>query len=548
MKRLFITVLLVIVSLVAFNSCSKKAADMIVGHWKIASWYDGNYWDVFQSNAIWEFDSDGTLRFEAYGKVYQGTYSVVGSDVRLSYVMTIGNDQVDQFVDGKIINMGETWMEWSANYCAVDFYRTEESVPDLPGGVDIFYQISATASPFEGGSVSGAGSYKENDACTLVAVANPGYVFTNWTEDNNVISADEHYFFAVTGDRNLVANFELAYNPSQNLQFEWNGYVYRDGETIICGNDIGFGELVQYMQIRNATDEEGSIVIEKEVVQDLDGVSNFFCWGMCYGPNVISSLPVSVPAQSLNSEDLSFHALYEDQVYGVVVVRYYAYEENHPDERISITVRYNRFSGVITEGATISVTGDTWYVLDHQYSDGETIHLENATFGLYGAADDGGHQQLVSGGEEGIGDRLRIGQCGLYSTDYNYLYFNMGSSESLLFYGYVTSLDDGSILNDADVVFSPSSIWINGKLITSYDIRHLNLSTNMCLFANGKDGWDVVQDQTATLGTVTITDAYGNVTAKYIPTIDGNGTPYFYNSVSGAAIYHSGSGTPIFSR
>lgn len=61
-------------------------------------------------------------------------------------------------------------------------------------------------------------------------------------------------------------------------------------------------------------------------------------------------------------------------------------------------------------------------MLDHHYTDGETIHLENATFGLYGAADDGGHQQLVSGGER---ERLRIGQAGLIGTDYSYVYFHM---------------------------------------------------------------------------------------------------------------------------
>lgn len=109
-----------------------------------------------------------------------------------------------------------------------------------------------------------------------------------------------------------------------------------------------------------------------------------------------------------------------------------------------------------------------------------------------------------------------------------------------------TSLSDGYILNNADIIFSPTKIYINGTVITSYDTHHLNLNTNMCLFADDAEGWDVVQNQTATLGTVTFTDANGNITAHYIPTLDENGTPCFYNSVSGAYIYHSGSGTPIF--
>lgn len=331
-------------------------------------------------------------------------------------------------------------------------------------------------------------------------------------------------------------NESIAETPSQTVRLEWNGRVFYDGETVTCTNDEnGSGDLVQHIQIRNRTDEAKSFLIEQEVIQGVDGVT--------YS---ISTNRVSVSAQSVNDEELSFHALYEDQVYGFVEVKYYVYEENHSDEQISLTVRYNRFSGNISEGATISVTGDCWFVLDHQYFDGETIYLENATFGLYGAADDARHQQLISGGD---GERLRIGQAGLIWTNYSYVYFNMDygtTNEDSFHYGHTTSVAGGYILNNADIVFSPSSLWIDGILVTSYETRHCYLNTNMCLFANSEDGWDSVQGQTAALGTVTITDAYGDVTAKYIPMLDENRTPCFYNPVSGAYIYHSGSGTPIY--
>ena len=197
---------------------------------------------------------------------------------------------------------------------------------------------------------------------------------------------------------------------------------------------------------------------------------------------------------------------------------------------------------------TISVSGDTWFVIDHKYSDGETIHLENATFGLYGAATDAGHQQLISGGERGQTQSLRIGQAGLVWTNYSYVYFNMKDPIPIDEYGYghSTSIDEGYILNNADVVFSPSKIVLNGETIASYPMRHLTLDSFMCFFADDDTGWDVVENQTATLGTVTITNEQGNVVDKYIPTVDGNGIPCFYNSVSGAYIHHSGNGMPIF--
>lgn len=67
--------------------------------------------------------------------------------------------------------------------------------------------ITATANPTEGGIITGAGVYDEGAVCTLIATANPGYYFLNWTEDGNVVSSDAEYTFVVAENRNLVANF-----------------------------------------------------------------------------------------------------------------------------------------------------------------------------------------------------------------------------------------------------------------------------------------------------------------------------------------------------
>lgn len=134
---------------------------------------------------------------------------------------------------------------------------------------------------------------------------------------------------------------------AQSLQFEWNGTVYSEGETIECTNDeYGFGEYIQHMQVRNNTAEPMKVLIEKEVVQDLEGVMNYFCWGMCYSPDIIvSPNAVEVAANSLNTDDLSFHALYEEPVFGDVIVKYYAYNERNPEDKACVIVRFRK-SGV----------------------------------------------------------------------------------------------------------------------------------------------------------------------------------------------------------
>lgn len=73
----------------------------------------------------------------------------------------------------------------------------------------VYYDITVSANPTEGGTVEGAGSYEENTTCTLTATANTGYHFVNWTQNGTVVSADATYSFTVMGDAAYVANFEL---------------------------------------------------------------------------------------------------------------------------------------------------------------------------------------------------------------------------------------------------------------------------------------------------------------------------------------------------
>ena len=70
------------------------------------------------------------------------------------------------------------------------------------------YVITTNISPIGAGTVTGGGTYHYEDQATLTAMANENYIFTNWTEDDDVVSTNVTYTFTVTGDRILVANFE----------------------------------------------------------------------------------------------------------------------------------------------------------------------------------------------------------------------------------------------------------------------------------------------------------------------------------------------------
>ena len=74
--------------------------------------------------------------------------------------------------------------------------------------------VSVSANPAEGGSVSGGGGYGLNQTCTLTAVANPGYVFTKWTKGTSSIGISylSTYTFTVTEAADYVANFDQVNN------------------------------------------------------------------------------------------------------------------------------------------------------------------------------------------------------------------------------------------------------------------------------------------------------------------------------------------------
>ena len=83
-------------------------------------------------------------------------------------------------------------------------------------------QYTVTVSASTGGSAHvgsptgpTTGTYTNGQQCTVYAVANSNYTFTNWTEveSGNVASTQANYTFTVTGNRNLRANFN--YTPPQ---------------------------------------------------------------------------------------------------------------------------------------------------------------------------------------------------------------------------------------------------------------------------------------------------------------------------------------------
>ncbi len=76
-------------------------------------------------------------------------------------------------------------------------------------GTDVTtFEISATANPSQGGTITGTGTYNDGATAELTATPETGYNFASWTENDIIVSVDAVYSFNVDDDRTLIANFE----------------------------------------------------------------------------------------------------------------------------------------------------------------------------------------------------------------------------------------------------------------------------------------------------------------------------------------------------
>ena len=118
---------------------------------------------------------------------------------------------------------------------------------------------------------SADGSYKKGEKAEVIAVANEGFRFVNWTDaEGNVISESNPYVFEVTKDADLTANFEkiedsyLIYVESPDPQMGTvimdpanEGNIYKEGTEITVKAEPKAGyEFAQWLEVTKADGEE----------------------------------------------------------------------------------------------------------------------------------------------------------------------------------------------------------------------------------------------------------------------------------------------------
>ena len=135
------------------------------------------------------------------------------------------------------------------------------------------YTITANANPTAGGTVEGAGTYYENTYCTLTAVANHGYAFDNWN-DNNTLNPRT---ITVTGNATYTANFrvlqehQVSYTPNQShgsISASPTSAYVGDIVTLTATPDAGY--MLDYWTVTPAVGENLTVENNQFTMPDCD--------------------------------------------------------------------------------------------------------------------------------------------------------------------------------------------------------------------------------------------------------------------------------------
>ena len=178
------------------------------------------------------------------------------------------------------------------------------------------WEITATAIPNAGGTISGTGSYEQGTTCTLTATALGDFEFNRWTENGVTVSTDAVYSFTVENHRNLVAhfinpNFIIFADPTVEARCvelwdtDGDGYLSYNEAAAVTNLDYAFqywgitsfDELQYFTGLTSLNDYEfnGCESLTSITLPENITYIGYYAFAYCYSLSSINLLSVTPP-------------------------------------------------------------------------------------------------------------------------------------------------------------------------------------------------------------------------------------------------------------
>jgi hypothetical protein len=216
------------------------------------------------------------------------------------------------------------------------------------------FTISLSASPAEGGTVSGGGVFTAGCVVTATAEAAAEWAFINWTESGEVVSTEPQYIFTVDASRDLQANFLHVYEISATDLPTTSGYTtgsgcYIEGETVTLTAFANEGYMFTGWT-ENDTRVSGDAVYEFIASENRILIANF------------------LSTVGIHETEASGFIAFPNPTNGLVQIKYSDKKENAPVGKLEVFNTYGKI--VLT--------------LQPETSDGQTeVDLHGLTPGSY---------------------------------------------------------------------------------------------------------------------------------------------------------------------
>ena len=163
---------------------------------------------------------------------------------------------------------------------AVSYYNAVQV--NFISATKVSLTISATAT---GGKVTGTGEYMEGEEATLIATANEGYEFVNWTWADEVVCTTPEYTFEVEEAMSLVANFKEA-----EPEIEWMEMDLEITNLVTEVMEVEGAKFLQLMGRDDMNDADVTLFLNNYADVDDDYVVNAGSSYMTFGGTELTVL------------------------------------------------------------------------------------------------------------------------------------------------------------------------------------------------------------------------------------------------------------------